>query len=175
VAKKEKALIIGDEIREKISVYRDILNKELGYYKKSINDEDVTIKVEDLHRKICKKSTTDKTKLAKATNTKNKKILYVLEPNKGAKIRNAIIQILNSFEYIAVGVKLGVFDRQVIKDLYITIFVKFYTVFSEYIVHYNDMYSENSNTIWINFRSLAIEFIAEFDDYKKEMEKLIDE
>jgi len=153
-SKKDRALAVTKEVQKEIESDFKLIDEHFHYYQKKLTDSNIAIKLSDIHDKICMKD--DKGNLIASDTTSSLK--YKLDPTVGAKIRGSILNILNMFEYMAVGINQGIFDKSVITNLYEGIFLKFHRVFKEYIDHYkNDMNPARKNEIWVNYLQLANE------------------
>lgn len=142
------------EIKKTLDPNILLIHSVFGYMNRSETD---TIKVKEIHEKICKKEGSsyiqdDTTKLYKLCDEDESKKLY-----------RAIWDVLNQYEFIATNVYHSVYDRQVVADLMKSNIIKISSVFSEYIDHVNnDMYKNRNGEIWINIKTLGSEFKKEF-------------
>ena len=153
--KKEKAYTVAQEAKKEIEPNMVLINRHFHFYQRKLTDSNIAVSLEEVHEKICLKD--QNAKLVPASSKSSMK--YILDPKEGAQIRSAILKTLNTFEYIASGVKHDAFDQEVITSLFEGLMIKFYKVFKNYIDHYrNDMHPSRKNKIWIHYTNLAKEF-----------------
>ena len=153
--KKEKAYTVAQEAKKEIEPNMALINQHFHFYQRKLTDANIAISLEEIHDKICLKDVNGKLVAANS----NSSMKYILDPEEGAQIRSAIVKTLNTFEYIASGVRHDAFDEEVINSLFEGLMIKFYKVFKNYIDHYrNDMHPSRKNKIWIHFTCLAREF-----------------
>jgi len=149
----ESALKIKSDTEPSI-VY---LTKKIDYRNTSSNKY---FTVDFLHEQMCvqnKDSTNEYDKYELDPKTRKYKV-----SKKGQEFIKHLNALLNNYEYLAVGIRNGIFDENTIKSFYRGAIIKCYNNFSIYIEHYNsEMAPERSSTIWINLKLLALEWSGE--------------
>lgn len=116
------------------------------------------IPVEKIHKKICKLDEKEKP----LPDPDNHDRMLLDYDGEGIKIQKSIVDVLNTYEYLAVGVNQKIFDKAVILELNKGNFVKIYKNFKPYIDHFNDdMYPSRKGAVWINMVTLAKELLGE--------------
>ena len=150
--RRQLATASAKEIRDGIKSDLRILNAEFEYFRLKAGDR---ITVDDIHSAICKKDDDG------AFIYKDGKLI-VDDEGQGPVIRDAIYNVLNSYEYIAAGVYEGAFDRGIIKTLLAGVIIKAHSLFKDYIKHMNEeMRPERGGKIWACLKTLATEFKKE--------------
>lgn len=148
--KRQLAITSAKEIKDSNMDDVKILNKAFNYLLLGTKS---TIKVDDIHDQICQKK--EDGELYRDDDGK----LRVDDDGNGYKVKRAISNRLNEFEYIAVGVYQNVFDREIIKALFAGPLIKTYYNFKDYITHYNEEMSPGrKGKVWINLVELAKDF-----------------
>lgn len=148
--KREKGLEVSWRIKPRIAKYRKVLVHEFNYSHRK--DEEHAITVKEIHDKICEKNTDgnfipDEYHKYKMT-------------DKGKEIRSNLVNYLDAYEYLASGINHGIFDKEVVLNLFRGSILKAYKVLSAYVKHVNkDMFPEHNGKIWENFRDLGEELI----------------
>jgi len=128
------------------------IDKDLNYIRRKFDDP---ITVDEIHDVICQKD--DDGKLLRDEADK----LLIDHKNQGGAIKQSIMTLLNSSEYLATGVVQGVFDETVIYKLRGGILMSNYFIFENYIKHLNDMYPDREGKIYENLKYMAEKFRAE--------------
>jgi hypothetical protein len=159
--KREKALSVSWNLKKDLHDNINILEKEFNYIHRK--DSDHALSVDEIHRKICKIDNQNNV----ITDANGK---MEINGDEGIKIRNAITNCLDVYEYLAAGINEGVFEKNVILTLYKSAILRMYRIFQKYIEHYNDMYKKSNGRIWANMVRLAKEIEAE--EIEKEKHKL---
>ena len=137
------------QIKEKLGPYSKIVHEEFGYLDRR---EDDAIPVHEIHEKICKDKVNGKIPRDDKTNR------LELDEEK-SEIYKAIRETLNLYEYVASGVHQGVFDKDIVADLFRSNVIKTASVFSAYIDHINhEMNPRCNGSIWVNLKTLGAEF-----------------
>lgn len=151
--RRKLAIVEGDKTKHTCDKALTLLKKTFDFHAYKFNP----IPVEEVHKAICC------VKEGELVPAKKGSFKYKLDcEGDGHKVDTAITELLNGFEYMAVGVYLNIFDRHVIRALYCGNFCKIYANFKLYIEHFNkEMYPERDGRIWINFAKLAQEFMKE--------------
>ena len=152
--RRKTAMLESVRIRQDLSISIKELNRVFHYCTRGKS----TLSVDDIHEAICKKD--DKGELL--INEKKPKQLVLDTDGPGGITRQAIIDLLSGYEYLAVGIKHQVFDEKIIKDFSRGGIIKAYHVFKDYIEHYNlEMAPERDGRIWENLVAMAGTFDSE--------------
>lgn len=144
------------EVKDKLGLYSATLHKHFGTLSR---DEHDTIKIDDIHEKICLKNS--KGEYHQDPTTKRHKL-----DNTKEDIYKAIRETLNLYEYIAMGVYQGVFDKEIVADLMASNVIRVSSHFSEYIIHVNNMHGIRQGQTWINIKTLGAEFKKKYRSEK---------
>ena len=161
--RRQLAILQANDIRLRMQDDIRVLNKEFEYYRRRPQE---TISVEEIHIAICRKD--DNGNFERDSEGK----LVVDYDGPGVTVKNALYNVLNSYEFIAGGVYQGVFDKDMIYTLFGGIIIKAYSVFEDYIEHQNvDMHPERNGKIWICLKQLGSEFVEMENDERAKAPK----
>jgi len=158
--RRQLAITAARQVKKQMNSDILCLNKKFNYLQLKASD---LLEVDDIHEKMCCVGENGKFQI-------NDKGKYIIDyKGDGHKTQKSIYNLLNDYEYIAAGVHQGVFDKRIIKTLFQGPLIKAYSVFKNYIKHFNDdLNPERRGSVWVNMKNLAEEFIVEEE---KEMVK----
>lgn len=132
--RRHSAMIEAEKSRDKYSRAIKSLNKTLNY-----REQEESYSLTDIHGFICNGN----------DHTKNPDIT-----DDGKKIKHNIYVILNYYEYLSIGIKNGVFDERIIRELVRGGLIKAHKLFGEYAQHIRDKHTKNKNQ-FIEIKKLA--------------------
>lgn len=117
--KQQLTMIEAKKGRESIKKAIRLLQEKINF-----NERHKPFSVNEIHDFICEKNYTlnDNKNLAKMT-------------KQGILIKHAIMDILNYYEFLAIGINVGIFDKNTIKKSLKTIMSRAFFIFEEYIYH----------------------------------------
>ncbi len=142
--KKEHVNEVITSILDEIQKNRKILikNDTIGFV--NFTKTSTLIPYAKIHEWICEKNEKNELKIESDGLCKMN--------NKGMQIRTSIINIINSYEKLAIGIYYGGIDEKIAYDSLNELVLKNYTIFSDYIKHRREYHHDK--TAWIFFEWL---------------------
>ena len=140
-----------------------ILNKTFKY--RHLKETEI-ISVQAIHAIICKKHKKGEKK-GKLIGSRPGEYQVDYDDKKAVEVKQAIYNLLDTYEYIGSGVYQNVFDELIIYDLFSGMIERAYDAFEKYIKHVNiDMLHDEEELGWINLKTLALQYKISQDKIK---------
>jgi hypothetical protein len=148
--RRHAAILAAKEMRNSIYEDMDLIDKTFGFSNRRKHEK---LSVNEIHKKIC--IVDEQGELVREKNGK----LSLNHKNEGANIARAIKNYLGAFEYLAAGIRQGVFDEDLIYTLYGGPIIRAASIFTDYIKHINtDMYPGRRGRIYCNLLNIQRKF-----------------
>ncbi|MCT7596422.1 DUF4760 domain-containing protein [Aliarcobacter butzleri] len=148
--KQQLTMLEAKKGRESIKEAIRLLQEKINF-----NERHNPYTTNEIHDFICEKGYTlnDNKNLAKMNKD-------------GIEIKHAIMDILNYYEFLAIGINIGIFDKNTIKKALKTIMSRAFFIFEEYIYHLRGD-RHNRKTAFIELEQIVKEWKKEDEENSK--------
>lgn len=147
--RRHLATVEARNIRQSLAEDIITIDNAFGYVGRKKHQ---AITVDDIHKAMCELDTEGSLKYTDGK-------LRLDHKRGGEKVDRAISNFLGAFEYLAAGIRQGVFDDEAIYRLYGGPLIRAAGIFSVYIDHVNkDMHPDRMGKIYENLRHVAKKF-----------------